>query len=180
MTPREFATRKRSTIVGASLAVIAPTGQYDPHKLVNLGSNRWAFKPEIGISHPFRHWDLDVYGGAWFFTDNTAYFPGEARRSQSPIGVVQGHASYSFMRRGWVALDATWYGGGASSVDDAAPVGRQNNARYGATLAWPLGGRQSIKASYAAGAVVRSGSDFRTVAVAWQMLWFDRPKAATK
>ena len=180
MKPREFATRKRTTIVGASLAVVAPSGQYDPHKLINLGSHRWAFKPEVGLSHPFRHWDLDVYGGAWFFTDNTDYFPGGARRSQSPIGVLQGHASYSFMQRGWVALDATWYGGGAASVDHGPSIGRQNNARYGATLAWPLGRRQSIKASYAAGAVVRSGSDFRTLSVAWQMLWFDRPKAPTQ
>jgi hypothetical protein len=180
MTPREFTRRKRTTILGASVAVVAPTGQYDRQKLINLGSNRWAFKPEVGLSHPFRHWDLDVYGGAWFFTDNTDYFPGGARRSQSPIGVLQGHASYSFMQRGWVALDATWYGGGAASVDDAAPIGRQNNARYGATVAWPLGRRQSIKASYAAGAIVRSGSNFRTLAVAWQMLWFDRPKAPSK
>jgi hypothetical protein len=179
MTPREFAARgRRTTLVGASLALIAPTGQYDPSKLINLGSNRWAFKPEIGISHPFRHWDLDVYGGVWFFTDNADYFPGASTRDQDPIGVVQAHASYTFKQRGWVAADMTWYGGGAASVDQAPPIGRQNNARYGATLAWPIGRRQSIKASYAAGAVVRSGSNFRTFAVAWQVLWFDRQKAA--
>ncbi len=178
MSPRAFAARKRTTVVGASVAIISPTGQYDPHKLINLGSHRWAFKPELGISHPFRHWDLDVYGGCWFFTDNTDYFPGGARRSQAPIGVVQGHASYSFKQRGWIALDGTWYGGGAATVDEAPPIGRQNNARYGATFAYPIGRRQSIKASYAAGAIVRSGSNFRTLAVAWQMLWFDRTKAA--
>ena len=41
---------RHKTLLGASLKVVAPTGQYDPTKLINLGSNRWTFKPELGFS----------------------------------------------------------------------------------------------------------------------------------
>jgi outer membrane putative beta-barrel porin/alpha-amylase len=177
MTPREFAGRKRrDTVVGASLTVSAPIGEYDQTKLINLGTNRWAFKPEIGVSHPAGRWDLEAYGGAWFFTENPTFFPGHVRRSQNFIGGVQGHVSYTLRPRAWVAGDLTWYAGGATSVDDGPATARQNNTRYGVTFAWPLGQRQSIKASYAAGAIVRSGADFRTFAVTWQVFWIDRPR----
>ena len=46
----EFLSWKEKTIVGASLTITAPTGQYDPTVLVNTGTNRWGIKPEIGLS----------------------------------------------------------------------------------------------------------------------------------
>jgi hypothetical protein len=54
--------------LAAAVKVVVPTGQYDPTKLINNGSNRWAFKPELGYSERWGHWLLDAYGGAWFFT----------------------------------------------------------------------------------------------------------------
>src|SRR5262244_3531822 len=47
LTPREFAGYKPKTIIGVSVSVVAPTGQYDPSRLINIGSNRWSFKPDI-------------------------------------------------------------------------------------------------------------------------------------
>jgi Putative MetA-pathway of phenol degradation len=177
LTPREFARReRRGTVVGASITVSAPLGEYDHTKLINLGTNRWAFKPEVGVSHPAGRWDLEAYAGAWFFTENPTFFPGQVRRSQNFIGGVQGHVSYTLRPRAWVAGDLTWYAGGAAALDDGPAMGRQNNTRYGMTVAWPIGRRHSIKAAYAAGAIVRSGADFRTVAVAWQVFWIDRPR----
>jgi hypothetical protein len=73
LNPREFAAYKRKTVVGASLTVIAPTGQYDPRRLVTLSSNRWAFKPELGLSKPKGRWNgssrwvMDVDGQPEFF-----------------------------------------------------------------------------------------------------------------
>jgi hypothetical protein len=177
LSPREFARRShRGAVIGASVTVSAPIGEYDQTKLINLGTNRWAFKPELGVSYPRGRWDFEAYAGAWFFTENPTFFPGQARRRQDPIGGVQGHVSYTLRPRAWVAGDLTWYAGGGASVDDGPATGRQNNTRYGVTIAWPIGQRQSIKASFADGAIVRSGSDFRTVAVAWQMFWIDRPR----
>ena len=50
LTLEEFRHYRQDLIVGVGLQVMAPFGQYDPDRLVNLGTNRWAFKPEIGLS----------------------------------------------------------------------------------------------------------------------------------
>jgi hypothetical protein len=173
MAPAEFARAPRRTIVGASLIVAAPTGQYDNQKLINLGSNRWSFKPEVGVSRPVGRWDLDAYAGVWLFTQNERFFPGEFVRRQDPILSLQAHASYTIRSRAWLALDATWYSGGEARVDDGPPSLRQSNARVGAALAWPIGRQHSVKVAYSTGASTRAGGDFNTVAVAWQFLWFD-------
>ncbi|HEY2431416.1 MAG TPA: transporter [Vicinamibacterales bacterium] len=174
LTPPAFAKAPRRTNIGTSLTVAAPSGQYYGDKLINIGTNRWAFKPEVGLSRPIGRWTLDVSGGAWLFTTNDQFYQGDSIRTQDPLFVVQGHASYNVTRRAWAAVDATWYGGADVRVDGGPPSARQNNARLGATLALPIGSRQSIKLAYSAGASTRTGADFTTVAVAWQYLWFDR------
>jgi hypothetical protein len=174
----DFAKAPPRTTIGTSLTVAAPIGQYDGHKLINLGTNRWAFKPEIGVSHPVGRWHVDGYAGLWLFTSNDSFYPGESLRAQKPIVALQGHVSRGFARRAWAAVDATWYSGGRVRVDGGAPTQRQNNARLGATLAVPVGGRQSVKIAFSTGASTRTGADFNTLAVAWQILWIDRPPQA--
>ena len=175
LTPRKFmATRHRSFIVGTSVTVTAPTGQYDQTKLVNLGTNRWAFKPELGFSYPIQKFDFDLYLGAWFFTDNPHFYTGQSIRSQELLTSTQAHVSYTIRRGLWAAFDATWYGGGASSTDGAPAINRQSNSRLGATVSLPLGRSQSIKVAYSSGVTARTGSNFRTLAVGWQHVWFDR------
>jgi hypothetical protein len=176
MTAAEFVRAKPRTVVGASFTVAAPSGQYDGERLINLGNNRWAFKPEVGMSHPIGRWDVDAYLGVWFFTDNTAYFPGTQRRSQDPIVATLGQLSYTFARRAWAAFDATYYVGGRATVNGGEPSERQSNTRIGATVALPLGKRQSIKGSFSTGAATRTGTDFNTVGVIWQMAWIPTPK----
>lgn len=172
-TPQEFAkARRRGFLVGSSLTVQAPTGQYDPTKLINLGTNRWAFKPEVGISYPWKKFDFDLYGGAWFFTENSRFFTGESLRKEDPITTIQAHVSYTVRRQMWLAVDGTWYQGGASYVNGGPPSTSQNNTRFGATLSFPLSKRQSLKVAYSAGATARTGSNFDTIGVAWQFVWF--------
>ena len=174
MPPREFVKAPRHTVVGASVTTVVPLGEYDPTKLINLGTNRWAFKPEVGVSHPAGRWDLDAYAGVWLFSENDEFFPGSATRQQDAVVAIQAHASYTFKPRTWAAFDATWYGGGQTTVDGGAPTSRLSNTRVGATLAWPLGRRQSLKVAYSANATARIGSDFKTLLVAWQILWMDQ------
>jgi hypothetical protein len=171
MRAREFVKAPRRTIVGASLMVTAPSGQYDQTKLINLGTNRWAFKPEAGVSVPLGRWDLDAYLGAWLFTRNPDFFPGGLTRTQDPVVAFQAHVSYTFKPRLWLAVDSTWYSGGDAQVEDGPPSAAFNNSRLGATLSLPVGQRQSFKASYSSGVSVRTGTDFRTLAVAWQWVW---------
>jgi hypothetical protein len=173
-SPGAFAQlRKRSFIVGTSLTVSVPTGQYDPSKLINIGTNRWAFKPELGISYPVKkRLDLDLYLGASLFTHNSDYFPGKQLRQQNLVVALQGHISYTFRPRFWMAADMTWYRGGAAMVDHGKPTGEQNNSRAGVTFSIPLRTKQSFKLAYSAGTTARIGSDFRTLTAAWQYSWF--------
>jgi hypothetical protein len=160
-----------------SLAVLVPVGEYQEGKLVNLGTNRWAFKPEAGVSVPVgRRWYLDGYAGVTFFTTNDEYFPGDAAREQEPLVSLQAHGSYSFRSRAWVALDATWYGGGQATVDGGPPSTHQSNTRFGATFSLPVAEHQSLKVAASRGLSTRTGSDFDTYVVGWQIAWLDRPK----
>jgi hypothetical protein len=171
-----FAATKPRTTLGASLTIVGPTGEYDSTKLVNIGTNRWAFKPELGFSHPVGKFWLDLYAGAWLFTTNEAFYGGTTRE-QDPLAVVQAHVSYEFRRGLWLAVAGTWYEGGNTTVGGVANADRQENTRVGLTLAVPLPGRQGIKAGYAKGTSTRVGSRLDTASVAWQVLWYDRPAA---
>ena len=171
---REFVKAPRRTIVGTSLTVTSPTGQYDGAKLINLGTNRWAFKPEVGIAVPKGPWDFDAYLGVWFFTDNHDFYPGARTRSQDPVVALQGHASYTFRPRLWAAIDATWYEGGGASLDGGEPSGEMNNSRLGATLSFPMGRSQSFKVAYSSGVAVRTGTNFRTISIGYQFLRFSK------
>jgi Putative MetA-pathway of phenol degradation len=140
--------------------------------LINLGTNRWAFKPEVGISYPLKKFYLDFYAGAWFFTENSSFYPGESFRTQDPIITFQAHVRYTIRRQMWLAIDSTWYQGGAGYVNGGPPSTSQNNTRVGATFSLPLSKRQSLKLAYAAGATARTGTNFNTITVAWQFAWF--------
>ena len=168
----EFVKAQRRTILGVSLTAIPPLGQYDRTKLINLGANRWAFKPEIGISRLIRtRWTLDGYAGVWLPMANDEFYPGSSHRTQRPIVALQAHVSYTARPRLWIAADGTWYSGGRTTVDGIEKGDLQRNSRLGATVSLPLARQQSLKVNGSIGATTRAGSDFRTIAVAWQMSW---------
>ena len=175
----QLAKAPRRTIIGTSLTVVAPTGQFFPDRLINLGTNRWAFKPEFAVSQPMgQKWLLDVYSALWLFTANDSFYPGTATRTQEPMGAFQAHLSYNFTRLLWAAFDATYYVGGRSTVGGIENDDRQSNTRVGATVAFPVGRRHSIKLAVSKGAIVRSGADFTTFSFGWQSAWISRPAAA--
>lgn len=175
MSPREFAERPhRNLIIATSLSMTAPSGQYGNTKLINLGTNRWSFKPEIGVSYPVKKFDLDFYAGAWFFTENRSFYTGQSTRTQEPLTALQVHLSYTLRQRLWVAFDSTWYGGGATSVNGGTPSDRQGNSRLGGTVSLPLKKGQSLKINYSSGVTGNIGANFNTVGVAWQYVWIDR------
>ncbi|HET9712328.1 MAG TPA: transporter, partial [Pyrinomonadaceae bacterium] len=150
LAPKEFAQRKPATIIGASVSIVIPTGQYDPARLVNPGSNRWAFKPEIGVSKPSGRWTFEVMGGTWLFTANNSFL-GNSRRAQKPMASFQGAVIYTLRPRMWVSANATFYRGGSTVLNDSANEDRQRNARIGATFSFPLNQQQSLKIAWAKG-----------------------------
>jgi len=172
LTPREFVQRPDTLSGGASLSVVAPTGQYEGSRLVNTGTNRWAFKPEVGASYPIGNWFTEAAAGTWVFTDNDDFFGGH-RRSQEPLVVYQLHAGYNFRRGLWLALDYGRYIGGRTSVDGTAKDDEQHNSRIGVVLSVPVASGWSAKLGYSKGTVVRAGGDYSIASVALQYRWLD-------
>lgn len=183
MNLEEFRRWKQKTVLGASLTVQTPTGQYDGVRLINIGQHRWAFKPELGFSRRFGHWLLDAYGSAWFYTANDDFFsnaPGSTganRQTQEPMGAVELHLSYDIKPRMWVSVDGNYWHGGTTSLNGVeTPTTLQANSRLGATAAIPISKHQSLKFSYSAGTFVTFGGNFQNVSAAWQYSWMGRPK----
>ena len=173
LRPEEFVKTKRPTIVGVSLSVAPPLGQYDPSKLINLGANRWSFKPEVGISRLINNWTVDGYAGVLLFTTNDQFYTGSSIRTQDPIFALQGHVSYTFKPRLWLAFDGTWYSGGTTSINGVDKQDLIRNSRFGATASFPLFRQQSLKFAFSRGATTRVGANFTTASVAWQFSWLN-------
>jgi hypothetical protein len=154
-----FKEYRQDLVAGASLQIYLPVGQYDPDRLVNIGTNRFSFKPELGLS-----------GGAAFYTVNHEFYKGKIR-SQKPIGSVQGHVVYNFKRGIWASVDGTYYWGGSTTVDGVEGNDLQKNTRLGCTLAIPMSLHQSLKFYFSTGVSTRTGSDFDLIGVVWQYRW---------
>lgn len=167
----------RRTLIGVSMNLIAPTGQFFSDRLINLGTNRWSFRPELAISKPLgKRWLMDIYSGCWFFTANNTFFPGTSLRTQEPMGAFQTHLSYNITPRFWVAINWTYYVGGTSSLDGTYNDDRVNNTRIGLTAVMPVGKANSIKLAMSTGAIVRVGQDFTTFSFGWQRSWIGKSK----
>ncbi len=182
LPPKNFMKWKQKTLLGASIEVVAPTGQYYSSHLINPGSNRWAFKPEIGYSGRWRNWILDAYGGVWLFTTNSNYLTGsefsnhQNTLTQAPIGSIEMHLSYDVKPRLWVSVDGNYWYGGETTVNNVLKNDTlQSNSRIGGTLSIPLSKHQSVKFSYSDGELARIGGTFQTVSLAWQYSWLGRP-----
>lgn len=177
MQLQDYARWKQKVILGASVKIVAPTGQYSPTKLVNWGINRWAVKPELGYSERWGHWILDGYGGVWFYTTNPAFYniPKPEPQTETPIGSFEGHLSYSFNERAWASLDGNFWWGGVTALNGVRNSGtKQTSSRIGGTISIPFTKHQSIKASYSKGDYVRFGGDYHNVQVGWQFSWTGR------
>jgi hypothetical protein len=170
MTPRAHAAYRMRTLVGVSLTVAPPLGQYDNTKVINLGSNRWSVRPEIGLSRAAGPWVVEMMAGVWLFSDNTDFNAGHTR-TQDPIGSVQAHLTYRFGPRIWLAGDANFYTGGRTSLDGVRNLDLQKNSRIGSTFSWALDQHHSLRASVSDGAYSTIGADFTSVAVGYNYAW---------
>ena len=170
LSVKEFADYQQDLIVGAGLQVSAPLGQYDNSNLLNLGSNRWSFRPELGISKAWGPWTVEVTPSVTFFTDNTDFFNGSTF-AQAPIYLVRGYIIYNFESGMWVSLDGTYFTGGRTTVNGVKGNNEQTNTRAGLTLALPVDRNNSIKLNASTGISTRTGSEFSTIGVAWQYRW---------
>ena len=170
LTLPEFVDWQQDLIVGVSLRVSAPWGQYDDSRVVNIGAHRWVFKPEVGASKTVGPWTLEVTAAAVLFTDNDDFYGGSTR-SQDPLYALQGHAIYSFRSGIWGSLDATYFAGGRTTIDGTRNRDLQQNWRVGATLSFPVDRNNSVKTYASSGVSARTGNNYDLLGVAWQYRW---------
>jgi len=182
MDLQEFRKWQQKTLLGVSFKLLAPTGQYDPTKLINYGANRWAFKPEVGLSRRWGHWVVDTYGAVWFFTMNHDFFsrnqfsPGTNTQKQNSTFAFEGHLSYDVKPRLWASLDGNFWVGGRTRLNGVEnPNTLQRNSHIGFTVSVPVSKRESLKFSYNRGAYIIYGGNYQNVSVGWQYSWLGKP-----
>jgi hypothetical protein len=167
---KEFGTYQQDLIVGVSLRVTAPLGQYDDTRIVNLGTNRWSFTPQVGVSKALGRWTLEGTGAVTLFTDNSDFYGGNDR-SQDPLYSLAAHAIYSFRSGIWASLDGTYFAGGRTTLNGTLNSDLQQNWRVGATLAFPVNPRNSIKVYASSGVSARTGNNYDAAGIVWQYRW---------
>lgn len=166
----EFRAFQQKTILGVSLVTSIPTGRYYDDKRVNIGTNRWGIKPEIGISKRFAHVYAEAYGGVWFYTDNNDFLG--KKMEQKPTYSLQAHASYYFKNQMWVGFNTTWFFGGKTIIDGVSEASQIDNWRVGGTFSTPIAKGQSIRFQYHVGAFTNNGLDYYALSAVYQYSFF--------
>lgn len=167
---KEFAGYQQDLIIGASLSVTPPLGQYDDTKLLNLGNNRWSFRPEMGISKAWGKLTAEFLSSVTFYTDNTDFYYGKTY-DQAPLYAVQGHVIYGFKSGIWAALDGTYFTGNRTTVNGVRSDNLQQNTRGGLTVALPVNRYISVKLIASTGTSTRTGSTYNSYGILWQYRW---------
>jgi hypothetical protein len=170
LRPGEFRDYQQKTVVGASVQVIVPVGQYDSSKLLNLGSNRWTFRTQLGVSHTTGLWTFEGYGALWLFTHNTNYFGGSLLE-QRPLFAAKIHVVRSLPKGFWLAFGAGYGSGGRGIVDGDVRDNRLATFRLGLTLSIPLARRHSLQLFPQTAIRSGKGSDFDAISLAYQYRW---------
>ena len=173
LSAAELARHERTTSVGVSLTVSVPTGEYNPDKVLNLGTHRWSFKPEVGIAYPFgpeQKWEVDGYVNALFFTDNTAYRGIEVLR-QEPLPGLEAHISYTFTPSFWASLDTRYAFRGQTSVDGVAQNNSQENLIVGTEAHWLPDSHNSVGLVLAKALVHTNAPNYTGVVVKYAYSW---------
>jgi hypothetical protein len=166
----EMRTYNKHTVVGASLLVSVPLGQYDPEKLINLGQNRWGFRPRLGISHKVKGLTLEAMGSVWLFTENPDFFGGK-KVTQDPLWSLQCNAIRQYRSGIWFGLGIGFSRGGKVASDGVYSDSYKKNTRWAVVFSYPLARVQSVKLMYVDGLRTRLGSDFNQISVSYQIRW---------
>jgi hypothetical protein len=170
LTVQEFPSWQQKLLIGASIQVSVPLGQYDPDKLVNLGNNRWFVKPDIGISKAWGDLTLELSTGVMLYSDNSDYFGGK-KLEQNPLSTSQAHLLYSFGKGMWGAIGGSYDYGGRSYTNGVRGDDQQSNSRIGVTFALPLNKLNSIKLYANTSVHTTRGNEYDLLGLAWQFRW---------
>ena len=157
-------------VVGATVKVSVPVGQYYPEKLINLGTNRWATRFRLGASRKTGSLTLETMVSVWVYAKNDDFFGGTVLE-QDPLWSLQFNGIYEFPSRIWFGLGAGFSRGGHAKADDVYSDSYKKNTRWAGIFSYPVSLRHSLKLIYISGLRTRAGSDFDQLSLAWSMRW---------
>jgi len=173
LSPEEFANAETTTSIGLSLSTTAPTGQYDSNKILNLGSGRWSFKPEVAVSKPFgpeQRWVFDAYANTYLYTNNNRYRGVEVLRQRGLLG-LEGHISYTFNDTVWASLDTRYSSRGDTTVSGIDQNDSQRNFIVGSELVVAPNSRNSFTFAYAKAVSHKNGPSLGGFTVRYDYIW---------
>ena len=137
---------------------------------INIGTNRWAFKPELGVSHRTGPWTFEGDLGHGVLHGQHELLQWRALRA-GPDRRHQGHVIRTFKPGLWAAVDANFWRGGRPTVNGTPGSELQKNSRVGATLAMPIARQQQLRVAFSFGAYTRLGGDFKALGVSYSYVW---------
>jgi outer membrane putative beta-barrel porin/alpha-amylase len=175
LSGKEFAQYRANadveTIVGVALAMRLPTGDYLEDKLMNLGENRFVFRPQLGITHKRGKWTTELTGEVAFHMKNDEFFNGNTRR-QDPLYFLHGHLIHTFKPGVWVSASVGYNYGGESSINGVDSDNKKKNLGWALSFAQPIGKTYRLKIAYIG---VRTqediGLDSDTLTAGLSLLW---------
>lgn len=170
MDRKAFATYRQRRLLGASLTVSIPLGAYSQDRLINIGTHRWALKPELGYVSTAGKWTLEVFGGAWFFSANDEFYRGSVR-TQKPLASLQFHVTYPLKPRLQVVGNVNFYAGGRTTINGTENLDLQKNSRVGLTVKQSLSGGRALRYAVSRGAYTTIGADFVALSFSFQQAW---------
>jgi hypothetical protein len=170
LTSEQIKNYQQKTIIGSSLRIFIPTGEYDSSKLINLGSNRWSFRAEIGVSRAFGKWAAELITSVWVFGDNDNFFGGQ-HLSQDELYAIKTHLVYTFRPGFWLGAGAGYGNGGRTAVDGIPRDNRQENLRVGIHLAYPFNKRHGVNVGWVTATNHGAGSEFDSITIGYQYAW---------
>jgi len=173
LTVEQFENYKPTTILGVSFTITTPTGLYRANKILNLGAERWAFKPEFALSHPFgaeQKWQFEAYANVYFYTDNTSYHGREILR-QEPLPGFEGHITYSFNNSLWASVDTRYSFRGTTFVNGVGQNNAQQNFVLGTEMNVSINARNSLLFEFAKPLVHQNGPVLVGFTVKYDYTW---------
>jgi hypothetical protein len=172
---KEFAEYRASaeheTIVGLGLVAQLPTGAYHADKLINLGDNRFTFRPQLGAVHNWGKWSVELTAMGWIYTDNNDFFNGR-KLQQDPVYTVDANLVYTFRPGLWVASSVGYAGGGVTSVNGVSSENNQSSIGWGLSVGLPISRALGVKLGYIGTRTqVGTGLDSDTFYGAVSVMW---------
>jgi len=175
LSGKEFAAYRSNvnveTIVGMALVVRLPTGEYMEDKLINLGENRFAFRPQLGVIHARGKWTAEVTGEVAFYTDNDEFYNGNTLE-QKPLYIMHGHLIHRFRPGLWVGASVGYDYGGENTINGIDKDDKKQNIAWAFSFTCPISRYSGIKVAYIGTRTQEStGLDSDTLAASLSYLW---------